>query len=131
MADYTPPSGDDVNFSFPGGYNAPDGDDVNFLFGLVASFSMFDPSRDTIYSSTGFGETILTWRSDISGDYRIEIGGNAAFDGDLIDSGYALAEYTMKYVLTEDDITSATGYSGEGDYVINVYVKSSDDIWSP
>jgi len=130
MANYTPPNGDDVNFSFPTGYNAPDGDDVNFLFGLVASFSMLDPSRNIIYNNDGFGETILTWESDIAGDYRIEIGGDAVFEGDLIDSGYVPAEYTMRYMLTDSDITTASGYSGAGDYVVNVYVKSSDNIWS-
>ncbi len=29
---YTPPEGDEVNFSFPGGYTPPAGDDVDFDF---------------------------------------------------------------------------------------------------
>jgi len=127
MADYTPPDGDDVNFSFTGSYSAPDGDDVNFYFGLVATISMFDASRDTVYSGSA-DTTILRWRSDIEGDYRVRIGGTDQTDGYLFDSGWVPAEYIMTHELTVADFVAA-GLS-PGAHSINVYVLSSDDIWS-
>jgi len=128
MADYTPPDGDDVNFSFDAGYDVPDGDDVNFFFGLVATISMFDPSRYTVYSGTA-DTTILRWRSDIEGDYRVRIGGTDHTDGYLYDEGWVPAEYIMKHELTVADLVTA-GLT-PGDHSINVYVLSEDGIWSP
>ena len=128
MADYNPPAGDDVNFSFPGGYDVPDGDDVNFLFGLVATISMFDPSRYTLYDGDS-DTTILRWRSDIEGDYRVRIGGTDHTDGFLYDEGWVPSEYIMKHEFTTADFIAAG--LGAGDHSVNVYVKSSDDIWSP
>lgn len=127
MADYTPPDGDDVNFSFTGSYSVPDGDDVNFYFGLVATISMFDPSRFTVYSGTA-DTTILRWRSDIDGDYRVRVGGTDYSDGYLYDSGWVPADYIMTHEFTVDDFISAS--LGAGEHEINVYVLSSDDIWS-
>lgn len=127
MADYTPAAGDDVNFSFLGGYDVPDGDDVNFLFGLVANISMFDPSRNTVYSGVS-DTTILRWRSDIEGDYRIRIGGTNYDDGYLYDEGWVPAEYIMKHEFTAADFDAAG--LGPGEHGVNVYVLSEDNIWS-
>jgi len=129
MADYTPPAGDDVNFSFTGGYEVPDGDDVNFLFGLVATISMFDPSRYTLYDNESADTTILRWRSDIEGDYRVRIGGTDHTNGYLYDEGWVPAEYIMKHMFTTADFIAAG--LGAGDHSVNVYVLSEDGIWSP
>lgn len=130
MADYTAPAGDDVNFSFDSGYSAPDGDDVNFLFGLVANISMFDPSRTTVYDDSGTADTsILKWRSDIEGDYRIILGGTDHTDGYLLDEGWAPAEYILEHTVTVADFIAA-GLS-PGEHSVNVYVLSEDNIWSP
>lgn len=129
MADYTPPAGDDVNFSFTGGYEVPDGDDVNFLFGLVATISMFDPSRYTLYDNESADTTILRWRSDIEGDYRVRIGGTDHTNGYLYDEGWVPAEYIMKHTFTTADFIAAG--LGAGDHSVNVYVLSEDGIWSP
>jgi hypothetical protein len=130
MADYTPPAGDDVNFSFTGAYEVPDGDDVNFLFGLVATISMFDPSRYNMYDGDA-DTTILRWRSDIEGEYRVRIGGTDHTNGYLYDEGWVPAEYIMMHEFTVADLQAAAGvYTGPGSYNINVYVKSSDNIWS-
>lgn len=133
MADYTPPDGDAVNFTFEGGYSAPDGDDVNLLFGLVATVNNLDdsPSRLTFYSDTGFNRTIIKWTSDTAGEYRIEMGGTGANTGDLIAAGACPANTEMVNEITFSDISGAAGYTGEGEYRFNIYVKSSDDIWTP
>ncbi len=34
---YTPPSGDDVDFTFSSGYTPPSGDDVDFTFGFAGA----------------------------------------------------------------------------------------------
>ena len=134
MADYTPPSGDDVDFSFSGGYSAPEGDNVNLLFGIVADIDIppGSPSRlSTFYSDTGFERTIVRWTSSAAGQYRIEMGGTGAETGDLIATGTCAADTDMLNTITFADISGAAGYTGEGEYRFNIYVKSSDDIWTP
>jgi len=133
MADYTPPDGDAVNFEFEGGYSAPDGDAVNLLFGVVADVDLpaGSPSRSTFYSDTGFDRTIVKWTSSAGGQYRIEMGGTGANTGDLITSGACAADTEMVTTITFAQISAASGYSGAGQYRFNIYVKSSDDIWTP
>jgi len=129
MSTYTPPSGDAVDFTFAGGYTAPDGDDVNFLFGTVASIvSSF--SLDAIYDDDGFDKVIIRWTSDADGDYRIEIGGTGANTGDLVASGYCVADMEVENIITLDDIETAIGGPADGTYRFNIYVKSEDDIWN-
>jgi len=128
---YTPPDGDAVNFSFEGGYSAPDGDQVHFLFGIVAVITINSVSRSTIGNTTGFDKSIIDWQSSAAGNYRVEIGGTGANTGDLIESGLAGANAAIFTEVLDDDITTASGYSGEQAYRFNVYVKSSDDIWTP
>jgi hypothetical protein len=132
MADYTPPSGDSVNFSFTGGYSAPEGDAVHLLFGAVADVDLAtnSPSRSTIYSDTGFDRTFVSWTSSITGEYRIEMGGSGANTGALLVGGVCIADQEMINEITYTDITTASGYEGAGEYRVNIYVKSSDDIWN-
>jgi hypothetical protein len=130
MADYTPPAGDDVDFTFDGGYSAPSGDSVNFLFGEVASV-VSDASMDVVYDEAGLSNVIIRWTSDMNGDYRIEMEGTGVNTGDLMASGYAIADMEMENVFTATEIKAASGYSGDGTYRFNIYVKSPDDIWSP
>ena len=127
---YTPPDGDDVNFVFQGDYTPPSGDGVDFYFGLVATIYLDGQSRDSISDDSGFNNSILRWYSDISGDYRVELGGAEAFAGLLLEEGFCPANYTMEYVLYDNVLTTWSGYSGAGSYSVNVYVKSSDNIWS-
>jgi len=127
MADYNPPAGDAVNFSFTGGYNAPDWDDVDFLFGPVATITMFDPSRYTLYDGDT-DTTTLRWQSDIEGDYRVRVSGTDHTDGYLYDEGWVPAEFTMTHYFTTADFIAAG--LGVGVHSINVYVKNSDDVWS-
>jgi len=128
---YTPPSGDAVNFGFEGGYSAPNGDEVHFLFGIVAAITVNSVSRSIIDNDVGFDSSIVNWRSDATGEYRVEIGGNGHGTGDLIESGYIGADVNKDTEITDDDITTASGYDGEKEYRFNVYVKSSDSIWTP
>lgn len=129
MSTYTPPSGDAVDFTFTGGYTAPDGDDVNFLFGTVASIvSSF--ALDAVYDEDGFDKLIIRWTSDGDGDYRIEMGGTGANTGDLMASGYCVADVEVETIVTYDEIAAAGSYSGDGTYRFNIYVKSEDDIWN-
>ena len=127
---YTPPAGDDVNFVFSGEYIPPSGDNVDFYFGLVATIAIDGQSRDKIDDDYGFNISILRWHSDIAGEYRVELGGAAAFQGLLLEEGHVPANYTMEYRLYHDKITTWSGYSDAGNYYVNVYVKSEDNIWS-
>jgi len=127
---YTPPSGDAVNFSFEGGYSAPTGDQVHFLFGIVAVITINSVSRATIGNIDGFDRSVIDWQSSAAGEYRVEIGGTGNSTGDLIESGNATANIAIETEVL-DDITTASGYDGEKAYRFNIYVKSTDDIWTP
>lgn len=131
MSDYTPPAGDAVDFTFTGGYSVPESDDVDFLYGSVATITVLLPSRTNVYADPGFNTTLFRWRSNVSGDYRIEMGGTGNNTGDLIESGRCLANMDMETIITSSDITTASGYVTYGTYRMNVYVKSDDDIWIP
>jgi len=134
MADYTPPAGDEVDFSFSGDYDAPSGGNVNFLFGIVAVITVNSVSRDTIYDDAvapDWDTSIIKWSSSVDGDYRIEMGGTNANTGDLIEAGRTYADFEYSSYLEDEDITTASGFSGNTGYRFNIYVKSEDDIWSP
>lgn len=128
---YTPPDGDAVNFTFEGGYTAPDGDDVHFLFGTVAVITINSVSRPTIGNTADFDKSIIDWQSSAAGEYRVEMGGSGNGTGDLIETGNIGANVPIETEVTDDDITTASGYDGEQSYRFNIYVKSSDDIWTP
>jgi len=128
---YTPPSGDAVNFSFTGGYSAPDGDQVHFLFGIVAVITINSVSRATIGNDDGFDRSVINWQSSAAGDYRVEMGGTGQSTGDLIESGTIPEDLPIETEISDTDITTASGYAGEQSYRFNIYVKSSDDIWTP
>jgi hypothetical protein len=128
---YTPPSGDAVNFSFEGGYSAPNGDQVHFLFGTVAVITINSVSRSTIGNTAGFDKTIIDWQSSAAGEYSIEMGGSGVTTGDVMASGTIGANTAIETEITDDDITGAAGYSGEQEYRFNIYVQSSDGIWTP
>jgi hypothetical protein len=129
MSTYTPPAGDAVNFTFSGDYTAPDGDAVNFAFGLIAtvvsSFSMSD-----VYDEDGFNQMVVRFTSDIDGTYRIEMGGTGVNTGDLLASGACIGDLEVENTITVTQIKAATSYSGYGEYRLNIYVKSTDDIWT-
>jgi hypothetical protein len=129
MSSYTPPAGDEVDFTFSGGYTPPDGDAVNFAFGLIASvvssFSMSD-----VYDSDGFDQMVIRWTSDIDGTYRIEMGGTGVNTGDLLASGSCIANLEVENIITFAQISGASSYTGEGSYRFNIYVRSSDGIWT-
>jgi hypothetical protein len=127
---YTPPDGDDVNFVFQGDYTPPSGDGVDFYFGLVATISMDSISRDIVRDDAGFEITKIRWYSSIPGEYRVELGGSAVFGGKLLDTGFIAANDTVETILSWSDITTWSGYTGEGNYAVKVYVKSSDNIWN-
>lgn len=128
---YTPPSGDAVNFSFEGGYSAPTGDQVHFLFGIVAVITINSVSRATVGNIDGFDRSVIDWQSSATGNYRVEIGGTGNNTGDLIESGSAAVDTPIETEVLDTDITTASGYAGEQSYRFNIYVKSSDDIWTP
>jgi len=130
MADYTPPAGNDVDFSFDGGYSAPSGDGVNFLFGTVAEV-VSEASMEVVYDEAGLSSVIIRWTSTETGDYKIEMGGTGVTTGDLLASGHCIADMEMENVLTATAIKAATSYTGDGSYRFNIYVKSSDEIWTP
>lgn len=130
MTTYSPPAGDAVNFTFEGDYTAPTGANVNFLFGVVSDLVQ-DSSIETVYTEDGFDQVIIRWTSDIDGNYRIEMGGTGVTTGDLMASGYIIANVEFENVITSSDITSATSYTGPGTYRFNMYVQSSDGIWNP
>jgi hypothetical protein len=128
---YTPPLGDAVNFSFEGGYSAPAGDQVHFLFGIVAVITINSVSRATIGNASGFDRTTINWQTSATGDYLVEIGGTGHGTGDTMASGIAAVGVAIDTEITDNDITGAAGYAGEQAYRFNIYVKSSDDIWTP
>jgi hypothetical protein len=130
MTTYTPPDGDAVNFTFEGSYEAPTGANVNFLFGVVSDLVQ-DSSIETVYTDDGFDQVVIRWTSDIDGDYRIEMGGTGVTTGDLMASGYIIADVEFENIITSDMITTASGYLGVGTYRFNMYVQSSDGIWNP
>ena len=123
MSSYTPPAGDEVDFTFSGGYA------VNFAFGLIASvvssFSMSD-----IYDADGFDQMVIRWTSDIDGTYRIEMGGTGVNTGDLLASGSCVGDLEVENIITFAQISGASSYTGEGSYRFNIYVRSSDGIWT-
>ncbi|RLA03961.1 MAG: hypothetical protein DRQ47_04185 [Gammaproteobacteria bacterium] len=134
MADYTPPAGDEVDFTFEGGYTAPAGDQVNFLFGLVATITISSVSRTTIYDDSlipGFDTSRIRWSSDTPGPYLIEMGGTGAETGDTLASGNAIADYGMEILITDELIEAAPSFTGSDSYQFSIYVKSSDNIWNP
>lgn len=128
---YTPPAGDAVDFSFVGGYSAPDGDQVHFLFGVVGVITINSTSRATASNEDGFDKSIINWQSSAAGEYRVEIGGSGHGTGGLVDSGYTIVDNEVETEIFDTDITTWSGYTGEASYRFNIYVKSSDDIWTP
>ena len=130
MTIYTPPAGDAVNFTFEGSYVAPTGQNVNFLFGIVSELVQ-DASLETVYTADGFDSVVVRWTSNIDGNYRIEMGGTGVYTGDLMFTGYVIADVEFEHIITAAMITSASSYTGPGTYRFNVYVQSSDGIWNP
>lgn len=131
---YTPPAGDNVNFTFEGGYTPPAGNNVDFLFGVVAYVTIDSISRNIIYddqTADGFNRSIIRWKADAPGDYRIELGGDGVSTGDLIESGATYANFQVRTEITDADLEAATTFSGVGSYRFNVYVESEDGIWTP
>ena len=134
MADYTPPAGDDVDFTFTGDYTAPAGDDVDLLFGDVANIVVVSVSRTEVYSSSvapGFDSTTVIWTSDLGGPYVMEMGGTGYGTGDTLVSGTVTYNVEMETTITDDMIEGASSYAGSDTYRINIYVQSEDDIWNP
>ena len=127
---YTPPAGDAVNFIFQGSYVPPSGDGVDFYFGLVATILLDGISRDSVENIDGFNLTKIRWYSNLPGEYRVELGGNAVYQGKLLDTGYIAANHTVENIISSNDFTTWSGYTGDGSYQIKVYVKSSDNIWN-
>jgi len=131
---YTPPSGDNVNFTFSGGYTPPAGDGVDFLFGVVALVTIDSVSKNRIYDDTlnvGNTRSVIRWHSTAAGPYRVEIGGDGANSGELVKSGNTFANFVVRNEITDADLEAATSFSGTGSYRFNVYVQSEDDIWTP
>ena len=140
MADYTPPLGNDVDFTFTGSYTPPDGDDVDFSFeetdgGITtAVITIISVSRDTIYDDTlfpGFDETVVVWSSSIAGPYQIEVGGDAVNTGDVVVSGTVVNNIPMYTTITTDMIEACSSFSGAGQYQISIYVQNEDSEWNP
>ena len=133
MADYTPPAGDDVDFTFEGNYTAPDGDDVNLLFGATANVVVVSVSRTDVYSTSiapGLDSTTVVWTTDLAGPYVMEMGGTAYGTGDTLVSGTATYNVDMEATITDDMIEAASSYAGSDTYRINIYVQSEDGIWN-
>jgi hypothetical protein len=131
---YTPPSGDNVNFTFSGGYTPPAGDGVDFLFGVVALVTINSVSANKIFDdalNVGNTTSVIRWQSTAAGPYRIEVGGDGANTGDLVKSGNTFANFMVRNEITDTDLENATSFSGSGSYRFNVYVQSEDDIWTP
>jgi len=128
---YSPPAGNDVDFSFTGTYTPPDGDQVHFLFGIVACITINSVSRSTIVPVDGIDSSTINWTSSDSGEYRVEIGGSGSETGSTVDTGYCASDVAVDTIVMDDDITTWSGYSGTGSYRFNIYVKSIDDIWTP
>jgi hypothetical protein len=132
---YTPPSGDDVDFVFQGGYVPPAGDNVDFLFGIVAFITIESISRNIIYDDelhTGFYTSVVRWQSSASGSYRMEVGGDGVSSGDLVKEGNTFGDFVVRTDITDSDIEDAsTTFSGAGSYRFNIYVLSADNIWTP
>jgi hypothetical protein len=128
---YTPPAGNSVNFSFEGGYSAPSGDQVHFLFGIVAVITINSVSRSIVSSADGFDDSIISWQTSAAGNFRVEVGGSGYGTGGLLESGDAAVGAVYETMVSGLDITTWSGYAGEASYRFNIYVKSSDDIWTP
>ena len=134
MADYTPPAGNDVDFTFQGGYTAPAGDAVNLLFGTVPTVVVSNVSRTSVYSNSvmpGFDTTVITWTSSVEGPYVIELGGTGQGTGDTLASGTVTYNVDMEHTITHSMIENASSYAGPDTYQINIYVQSEDGIWNP
>jgi len=130
---YTPPLGNDVDFTFQGGYIPPTGNNVDFLSGIVAEITIGSVSRDIIYDDqvvTGFDTSVVKWQSSVSGAYRMEVGGDGVGTGYLVKSGNTTRNLSIKANLTDADIEGVTTFSGAGLYRFNIYVKSVDDVWN-
>ena len=132
---YTPPAGDDVDFTFSGGYTPPAGDGVDFLFGVVALVTIDSVSKNRIYNDAlnlGNNRSVIRWHSSAAGPYRIEVGGTGANTGSLVKSGNTFADFRVRNEITDSDLEAASPvFSGTGSYRFNVYVQSEDDIWTP
>lgn len=132
---YTPPAADEVDFSFTSGYTPPAGDNVILNFGIPAVVTLESVSRSTIYDESvqaGFNQTVVRWSSDLTGPYRIEVGGTGAESGDLISSGNTFADFIVRNVIDDSDVEDAATFSGTGEYRVNIYVyNEDDDIWTP
>jgi hypothetical protein len=131
---YTPPAGDNVDFTFTGGYTPPAGDGVDFLFGVVALVTIDSVSKNKIFDdalNVGQNKAVVRWHSTAAGPYRVEVGGTGANTGYLALSGNTFANFSIRNEITDTILEEATSFSGTGSYRFNVYVKSEDDIWTP
>ncbi len=101
---------------------------------LVAVITIDSVSRNKIYDdqlNIGLNTSVVRWKSNLSGPYRIEIGGNNVETGSLLKSGNTLSNFSVRTDITDSDIEAATTFSGTGSYRFNVYVKSVDNVWTP
>jgi len=131
---YTPPAGDNVDFTFQGGYTPPAGDNVNFLYGSVAENTIDSISRNYVLDDAvhdGYVTSVIRWHSSLGGPYRVEMSGSGVSTGDLVKSGNTFANFVVRTEISDSDIEGATTFSGAGTYRFNVYVKSADNIWTP
>jgi len=63
----------------------------------------------------------ITWRSDRSGPYQVEVGGNGKKDsGEIIDSGTVEADQDRQVAVTASELSQ-----GDGDYFVFVYVDET------
>jgi len=134
MADYTPPAGDDVDFTFTGDYTAPAGNHVNFIFGTVAEVVVSSVSRTNVYGSSvmpGLDDTRVIWASSLEGPYVMELGGSGYGTGDVLVSGTVTYNLDMETVISGSMLEAASSYDGSGTYQINIYVQSDEGIWNP
>jgi hypothetical protein len=138
---YTPPSGDNVNFNLTGLYTPPNGDNVNFFGGseepgeptIIPEITIHSISKNKLFSNAlriGFDRSIVKWSSNVTGMYRIEIGGTGVDTGTLFRNGRTIGNFHYRTVINNSDLEGSSAFVGDGVYRFNIYAKYGDN-WTP
>lgn len=86
------------------------------------SFVTINSVNPTALNGTTTTESTITWTSDISGDYQVEVGGDGTKGtGTIIETGSVTADTPVSSTVQASDLTE-----GEGAYNIYIYVTDPD-----
>lgn len=88
-------------------------------------------TRTKISDETGFDSSTVSWFSNESGEYQVEIGGTGKGFGYFIESGSVTSGVAMETIITDNELENADPVLSDGIYRINIYVTDASNNTTP